>query len=90
LKRERVVERLNDGDRVHDAANAIEEWLAAGTRVIPVLAIERLEDAVPLARALVAGRRKVLEITLRSAVAVEVIRRIVEDVEGAVVGASHH
>ena len=37
--------------------------------VIPVLTIERLEDAVPLASALVAGGVRVLEVTLRTPVA---------------------
>ena len=37
--------------------------------VLPVIAIRNLEDAVPLARALVAGGLPVLEVTLRSAVA---------------------
>lgn len=44
--------------------------------VIPVLVIERLEHAVPLARALLAGGLSVLEVTLRSAVAIEAIRAI--------------
>jgi len=55
--------------------------------VIPVLVIERVEDAVPLGRALVEGGLKVLEITLRTPVALEVIRRLKGEVEGAVVGA---
>ena len=37
--------------------------------VIPVLTIERLEDAVPLAKALVAGGVRTLEVTLRTSVA---------------------
>lgn len=55
--------------------------------VLPVIAISKLEDAVPLARALVAGGLPVLEVTLRSAVAVEAIRAMVREVEGAIVGA---
>ena len=43
--------------------------------VIPVLTIERLEDAVPLARALVAGGVRVLEVTLRTPVAIEPQKR---------------
>ena len=35
--------------------------------IIPVLTIDRLEDAVPLAKALVAGGVRVLEVTLRTA-----------------------
>jgi 2-dehydro-3-deoxyphosphogluconate aldolase/(4S)-4-hydroxy-2-oxoglutarate aldolase len=55
--------------------------------VIPVLVIERIEDAVPLARALVAGGVRVLEVTLRTPAALAVIERMVNEVEGAVVGA---
>jgi len=55
--------------------------------VIPVIVIERLADAVPLARALVAGGVRVLELTLRTPVAIEAIERIAAEVEGALVGA---
>ncbi|MGJ8687812.1 MAG: bifunctional 4-hydroxy-2-oxoglutarate aldolase/2-dehydro-3-deoxy-phosphogluconate aldolase [Spongiibacteraceae bacterium] len=44
--------------------------------VIPVLVIERLEHAVPLARALLSGGLSVIEVTLRSAVALEAIQAI--------------
>lgn len=54
--------------------------------VIPVLTIERVEDAVPLARALTAGGLSVLEVTLRTPVALEAIAAIAADVPGAVVG----
>jgi len=66
-----------------------QEKLAAFFRqatVIPVLTIERLEDAVPLARALVAGGVRVLEVTLRTAVAVDAAKAIVAEVPDAVVG----
>ena len=55
--------------------------------VIPVLTIERVEDAVPLARALVTGGLKVLEITLRTACAIETIALISREVPDAVTGA---
>lgn len=55
--------------------------------VIPVLVVEDLAAALPLARALVAGGLPSLEITLRTPAALEVIRVIAADVEGAVVGA---
>lgn len=55
--------------------------------VVPVMVIKDLERAVPLARALVAGGIRVLEITLRTEVAVEAIREIVRAVPEAVVGA---
>ncbi|MET0371198.1 MAG: bifunctional 4-hydroxy-2-oxoglutarate aldolase/2-dehydro-3-deoxy-phosphogluconate aldolase [Sphingobium sp.] len=54
--------------------------------VIPVLVVERVEDAVPIARALVAGGLPALEVTLRTPVALDVIRAMAK-VEGAVVGA---
>ena len=54
--------------------------------IIPVLTIERLEDAVPLARALVAGGVRTLEITLRTPVAIESAKAIMADVPDAVVG----
>lgn len=55
--------------------------------VLPVLTIARLEDAVPLARALVAGGLPVLEVTLRSDVALAAISRIRAEVPAALVGA---
>ena len=54
--------------------------------VIPVLTIERLEDGVPLARALVAGGVRVLEVTLRTAVAIPAAQAIIADVPEAIVG----
>lgn len=55
--------------------------------VMPVMVINKLEMAVPLAQALVSGGLKVLEITLRTPVALEAIRRIKAEVPGAIVGA---
>lgn len=55
--------------------------------VIPVLTIERVADAVPLARALVKGGLPVLEITLRTRTAMAALAAIVEGVPDAVVGA---
>ena len=54
--------------------------------VIPVLTIERLADAVPLARALVAGGVRVLEVTLRTPVAIEAAKAIIAEVPEAIVG----
>ena len=55
--------------------------------VIPVLKVKNVEDAVPLARALTAGGLRMIEITLRTRDALEAIRRVAGEVEGAVVGA---
>ena len=54
--------------------------------VIPVLTIERGSDAVPLARALVAGGLPVLEITLRTEAALPAASAIIAEVPDAVVG----
>ena len=55
--------------------------------VVAVVVIEALADAVPLARALVSGGIKAIEVTLRTPVALDAIRAIAGEVEGAVVGA---
>lgn len=55
--------------------------------VVPVMVIDDLSSAVPLARALVAGGIRVLEITLRTPVAIDAIRQIAAEVDGAIVGA---
>jgi 2-dehydro-3-deoxyphosphogluconate aldolase/(4S)-4-hydroxy-2-oxoglutarate aldolase len=54
--------------------------------VIPVIVIDRIDDAVPLAQALVRGGLPVLEVTLRTAAAFEAMRAMAQ-VPGAVVGA---
>lgn len=61
--------------------------LLDGQPVIPVLKIARVEDAVPLARALARGGLKAIEITLRTDDALESIRRVAREVEEAIVGA---
>ena len=60
--------------------------LLSRARVVPVLTIERVEDAVPLARALVAGGVVTLEVTLRTEAAREAIAAIVKHVPEACVG----
>ncbi len=55
--------------------------------VVPVMVIDRIEHAVPLARALVEGGLTNLEITLRTDCALDAIRAIVDQVPDAVVGA---
>ena len=60
--------------------------ILAGHSVIPVITLDRVEDAVPLAQALVAGGLKILEVTLRTEAAVEGIREIVKHVPDAIVG----
>lgn len=54
--------------------------------VIPVIVIDKVDDAVPLARALVAGGVRVLEVTLRTPAALDAIARIAAEVGGAIVG----
>lgn len=55
--------------------------------VIPVVVIDDLEDAVPLASALVRGGLPAIEVTLRTPAALAAIERIAAEVPGAVVGA---
>ncbi len=61
--------------------------LAAYGPVIPVIVLQRVQDAVPLAQALVAGGVRVLEVTLRTPVALECIEAIARAVPQAIVGA---
>jgi 2-dehydro-3-deoxyphosphogluconate aldolase/(4S)-4-hydroxy-2-oxoglutarate aldolase len=66
-----------------------QEKLAAvmkSATVIPVLTIERLENAVPLAKALVGGGVRVLEVTLRTPVAIEAAKAMIAEVPDAIVG----
>ena len=60
--------------------------LFKAARVVPVLTIERVEDAVPLARALVKGGVRTLEVTLRTPAAVESAKAIIAEVRDAIVG----
>jgi len=55
--------------------------------VVPVLVVDRVATAIPLARALVAGGLKAIEITLRTEAARDAIKAVANEVEGAVVGA---
>ncbi|HEX2012983.1 MAG TPA: bifunctional 4-hydroxy-2-oxoglutarate aldolase/2-dehydro-3-deoxy-phosphogluconate aldolase [Roseateles sp.] len=61
--------------------------LASHGPVIPVIVIQRLQDAVPLAEALVAGGVKVLEVTLRTPVALQAMEAMARAVPEAIVGA---
>lgn len=61
------------------------EFLASLT-VMPVVVIDKLEDAVPVTRALQAGGIKAVEITLRTPVALDAIRAIKNECEGVALG----
>ena len=61
--------------------------LVAHGPVIPVIVIHRLEDAVPMAQALVDGGVRVLEVTLRTPIALKCIQAISRAVPGAILGA---
>lgn len=65
-------------------SNKIKQYLKA-SKVIPVLVIENLEDAVPLASALYQGGLEVLEITLRTKVAIESIKQIKQALPQAII-----
>ncbi|PAL21275.1 bifunctional 4-hydroxy-2-oxoglutarate aldolase/2-dehydro-3-deoxy-phosphogluconate aldolase [Sphingopyxis sp. GW247-27LB] len=67
------------------AESGIEQIMALAP-VIPVIVIDRVEDAVPMAEALVAGGLPVLEVTLRTPAALDAMKAM-KQVAGAVVGA---
>lgn len=56
-------------------------------RLLPVVVLERAEDAVPLARALLAGGLDVAEVTFRSDAAAESIARIAQQLPNMLIGA---
>lgn len=60
--------------------------LFEAARVIPVITVDRVENAVPLARALIAGGVRTLEITLRTEAAFEAAKAIIVSVPDAIVG----
>ena len=55
--------------------------------VIPVIVVNRLEDAVPMAQALVDGGVRVLEVTLRTSIALRCMEAIAKAVPDAILGA---
>lgn len=63
------------------------ETILRAAPVVPVLIVENPDTAVPLARALVAGGLPAIEITLRTPAALQAIRAVAAEVEGAIVGA---
>jgi len=70
-----MTERLTPLDVMRDAP------------VIPVIVLNDVKDAIPLARALVAGGIRMLEVTLRTPQALQCIEAIAKDVPEAVAGA---
>ena len=65
--------------------NAVERLRNAG--IVPVVVLERAEDAVPVARAMLAGGVDVMEITFRTAAAAEAIRNVAAECPEMLVGA---
>lgn len=63
------------------------EQIMASCPVIPVIVIDNIDDAVPMAQALVNGGLKVLEVTLRTDCGLQAITDIRREVPGAIVGA---
>ena len=68
-------------------SSAALEAILTAAPVVPVLVVEDWKAAVPLARALVAGGLPAVEITLRTAAALEALRAVAAEVEGAQAGA---
>lgn len=74
---------MSDAERAREQLGA---WLRLAP-VVPIVTLESAAHAVAIARALVAGGLPVIEVTLRTPVALECIREISREVDGAVVGA---
>jgi 2-dehydro-3-deoxyphosphogluconate aldolase/(4S)-4-hydroxy-2-oxoglutarate aldolase len=55
--------------------------------IVPVLVIKNVEDALPIAKALIAANIKVLEVTLRTPAALDAIRIIAKELPEAMIGA---
>ena len=66
---------------------AFEEWFQQTKNIMPVIVINDTTQAVPLAKALIAGGIHCLEITLRTPQGIEAIKAISEQVPEAIVGA---
>ncbi|MAE21147.1 MAG: keto-deoxy-phosphogluconate aldolase [Pseudomonas sp.] len=64
-----------------------DQWLTESKPVMPVIVVDRVDDAVPMARALVAGGVRLLEVTLRTECALEAIAAIKAEVPEAILGA---
>lgn len=69
-----------------EAANAVVTRIRSA-RLLPVVVLDDVSQAVPLAKALVAGGLPVAEVTFRTAAAADSIRRMVAEVPGILVGA---
>jgi 2-dehydro-3-deoxyphosphogluconate aldolase / (4S)-4-hydroxy-2-oxoglutarate aldolase len=78
--------RLKSGAPMPQNISALKPVLE-GQPVIPVVLIEDAGHAVAMAKALVAGGLPAIEVTLRTVAALEAIRRIAGEVEGAIIGA---
>ncbi|MDE2272551.1 MAG: bifunctional 4-hydroxy-2-oxoglutarate aldolase/2-dehydro-3-deoxy-phosphogluconate aldolase [Xanthomonadaceae bacterium] len=71
----------------HDARQTTLQSILALAPVVPVVIIDDVAHAVPMARALVAGGIPAIEVTLRTDAALDAIRAIANEVDGACVGA---
>ena len=74
------------GELMKNWKTSAEKILTTGP-VVPVIVVNKLEHAVPMAKALVAGGVRVLEVTLRTPVAMEALRLMIKEVPDAIVGA---
>lgn len=88
LQNERNLKSLFNGANImtRNWKISAEEVFAQGP-VVPVLIVNKLEYAVPMAEALIAGGIRVLEVTLRTPVALDVIKKIASEVPDAFIGA---
>lgn len=67
--------------------NTQPETIFDASPIVPVLVVNDVAQAVPLAKALIAGGIRILEVTLRTPAAIDVIRAIANEVPEALIGA---
>lgn len=70
-----------------NSKNTLINWLKNTKPLIPVIVIDDIQHAVPMAKALVAGGIHLLEVTLRTPAGLEAIKQINHQVPDAIVGA---
>ena len=79
-----ALNNTNSISKVEISMNTLD--LANHGPVIPVIVINKVEDAVPMAEALLEGGIKVLEVTLRSSCALQAMEAIAKSVPDAILG----
>lgn len=73
--------------KVMTQVEQMQQWLKTSKPIIPIIAIDDINHAIPMATALSAGGVKILEVTLRTPVGLQAIERIKKELPDVIVGA---